>query len=1359
MRDPAEVFIDISKNLQDYEDGAAKAALVTDALGKSGTDLMPFLNDAAGSIDNFKARTQEAVDQAARFQDQTGELRGRMRGLATDITTGTLPAVNDLLGAFIDTAKGADGLLEKDVSSWADDLGLGLARVVDVAILIPRLLSAVAGSFKAVAADVQFAHTLMEYANPVGVIKARLNGTTATAEIEKALAARNKTVEESNQKLADLWNKPANEMEQAFLKRLAARGAKKDEAPEPEKKPLSYQTGNEKSEKDKERSDYEALNKAVQDRLALLQAEISAGRQLSDAEKEIAKIQRGRAEGTVHLTDVEAEGLIGQLEIVDTLQKSAAASVQVQKLYDDLAKSSRDKIAAAVAEAESNERLIDTVGRSKAEIEALTLARLEEQYAQRGSAGLTLDEIENLELLIVAKKRSAVALAEVEDLEAQRDLWKSIDDTAHQTFTSITDGGKGAAQRVKDAFKNTFFDWLYQLTLKKWIVNVGASLTGTTTAGVAGAATGSGGAGSAIGSGLGSAVGGLFGAGGLSGSLMAGAGWMTGATTFGGALGAGASLMGTGTLAGMASGLGVMAGALGPIALGVAGVMALVKKWDDSGTIHTGGAASASAAGVSNVSASTLNFQRINTADATNQMTAQLATSIVGILDSTASAFGKTAGYTAATAFADDTSKDGAWGALVIKSLDKTLVNWQDTRTSRWAPKEFADGDTGQAQYLAALGTSVRSALDSIGLPGWATSMLNALGNAPSLEQLASTIDAINATQAALVTMGQRLVGFSSMSDSAVSALIATSGGINGLATNASSYYDAFYSEGEKFASVSTQIAQALHQVGIQMPATREEFRAQVEAQMRLGESGASAVAALLGVSGAFAQIVPVTEGAAAAVEDLSAQQRIATERRALEIQLMELSGDAAGALAATRFDELAALDPMNRALQELIYARQDEQAAAEKMGDIVADARSALTSAYEAEQDAINATIDRVGAYGSSLKKFRDGLLLGSLSPLTSGQKYLEAKGQFERIVALANGGDETAQGNLEAVSSAFLEASKAANASDSQYQADFLRVQQATADALTWTQQQVDVAKASLTALNQQVAGLIDVKTEVRTVAEAIRALSALLGKDGQAQVADNQSAALESLYQSILGRASDADGKAYWTEALKAGHSMAQIAEQFRSSTEYQAGAKIDALYKTLLGRDADAEGRAFWIEAAKAGATISQIADEFRNSIEYQAQSMVGSNQAAAIEKLYQGLLGRSSDADGMAYWTERLDTGTSIAQVIKEFRTSAEFQQSQVPFAAPVVSAAPIDYRGFGTTGMTALVEEVKRLRTERDETRSEVAQLRADMKEHVGQLIKSNYDANNRAAQAVADGSRETARTAAYQTRTKATLE
>lgn len=63
--------------------------------------------------------------------------------------------------------------------------------------------------------------------------------------------------------------------------------------------------------------------------------------------------------------------------------------------------------------------------------------------------------------------------------------WNSLEDVAHQTWDSIFDGGADAVTRLKNTFKNTFFDWLYQMTLKKWIFNIGATISGSGAAGSA----------------------------------------------------------------------------------------------------------------------------------------------------------------------------------------------------------------------------------------------------------------------------------------------------------------------------------------------------------------------------------------------------------------------------------------------------------------------------------------------------------------------------------------------------------------------------------------------------------------------------------------------------------------------------------------------------------------------------------------------------------------------------------------------------------------------------------------------------------------------------------------------------------
>lgn len=655
-------------------------------------------------------------------------------------------------------------------------------------------------------------------------------------------------------------------------------------------------------------------------------------------------------------------------------------------------------------------------------------------------------------------------------LEAEKTMWASIDSTAHDTFVSIFDSGKSAFDRLRDTLKNGLLDLLYQMTIKKWIFSIGASVSA---AGVGGAAqaAGTSAAGSAAGSVAGSLAGGLFGAGGLSGSLMAGAGWVTGASTLGGSLAAGASLVGTGTVAGGLAGAGMIVGALAPIALGIAAAVTIWKKIDTSGTYHTGGASSASAAGTQTIAAESLNFQPTQTNAQTEAMTAGLASGIVKILDSTATSFGKTAGYTAATAFADDTSKDGAWGALLINKMGEKIVDWQDTRTSRWAPKEFADGAAGQAEYLASLSTSVRSALDGIGLPAWATKMLDAVGTGASIEDLSKVVDSINATQAALVAMGDKLTGFASMSDSAVSALIAAAGGIDSLTSSASAYYDNFYADSEKTAGSMKQVSDALAAVGVAMPTTRDAFRAQVEAQMALGEAGAPAVAVLLKESAAFAQLVPAAEAAAtstkaasdalaaasaaasAAAAAASAAAAVSKEQRGLDIQLMTATGDAEGALAATRSDALAALlSDQARTTQAQIWAADEASAAIAKAqasaqesatqmaaaeATIATKQAAARATQQAAEQAALqsvgNAFLDSMNAATSAakaLRDFNDSLKLGNLSALTKGQQYDEAKRQY------------AASPNDQAAATAFLTASKARGGSAIDYAKDFALV-----------------------------------------------------------------------------------------------------------------------------------------------------------------------------------------------------------------------------------------------------------------------------------------------------------------------------
>lgn len=97
LRDPADLFVDIARRLQDFQDSAAKTALVTDLFGRSGANLLPVLNDMAAGVDTFKGTTAEAAAEAAAFNDRLNHMKAESQALAQAIIADVLPSLNQFL--------------------------------------------------------------------------------------------------------------------------------------------------------------------------------------------------------------------------------------------------------------------------------------------------------------------------------------------------------------------------------------------------------------------------------------------------------------------------------------------------------------------------------------------------------------------------------------------------------------------------------------------------------------------------------------------------------------------------------------------------------------------------------------------------------------------------------------------------------------------------------------------------------------------------------------------------------------------------------------------------------------------------------------------------------------------------------------------------------------------------------------------------------------------------------------------------------------------------------------------------------------------------------------------------------------
>ncbi len=108
------------------------------------------------------------------------------------------------------------------------------------------------------------------------------------------------------------------------------------------------------------------------------------------------------------------------------------------------------------------------------------------------------------------------------------------------------------------------------------------------------------------------------------------------------------------------------------------------------------------------------------------------------------------------------------------------------------------------------------------------------------------------------------------------------------------------------------------------------------------------------------------------------------------------------------------------------------------------------------------------------------------------------------------------------------------------------------------------------------------------------------------------------------------------------------------------------QLTRLYLATFGRAPDLGGLVFWNGQMEHGSSLASVAQGFTASAEFRAGPGASGNNAAFLSALYQNVLHRSADADGLEYWlgVMRLPTSTQ-ADILIGFSESAEFQVAVV----------------------------------------------------------------------------------------------
>jgi tape measure domain-containing protein len=280
--------------------------------------------------------------------------------------------------------------------------------------------------------------------------------------------------------------------------------------------------------------------------------------------------------------------------------------------------------------------------------------------------------------------------------------------------------------------------------------------------------------------------------------------------------------------------------------------------------------------------------------------------------------------------------------------------------TSR-AQREAQQRAQREAEYNDAMATTIRAGITRLTAPtdaevdAYLSKFLRSgETTGEALSRLANSLLTVNQV---FDTLNQTLLQASLTGGDAASKLIDLFGGAEAFAQATSAYYQNFYSEQERIATATRQLTQTFENMGLTLPTTKDAYRDLVESQDLYTESGRQTYAALINLSGVFAEIANASAGAGEQLEVVSERLRsLQQDRAGLERELLVTQGGDVRAFDTVGFSaaELAAYD-YNDALRQQI---------------------AALRSAQQAAEDAAQAEIDRIRAVAEERAGLENQLL-----------------------------------------------------------------------------------------------------------------------------------------------------------------------------------------------------------------------------------------------------------------------------------------------------------------------------------------------------------------------------------------------
>lgn len=384
--DPAEALKKTADALAGFADDGNKARLTQELFGKSLKEVAPFLKDLAAQGGLVATVTSKQAEEAEKFNKALFEMQANLSGMARAITSGVVPAINDLFDKFKSAREAFGGTMG---ALFRNDFGRG-----DFANAVEGLQFYRGELDKIISAR---ADLLVEAAG----------GGEAGLQAQIEADAGEKRVETIKKQIRfyELLTKTAKDAAGA------GRGVVNPNSATPSVPEIITPAGPAKP------SDFDKLIQKIREKTAVQQAEGEAEKALSDAQKLTLDTMLGLRDGTIKLTQAQAQKVAAGLEEINSLERTNELRRESAKLVEDGAKAEAASLKAALDNAQATEQQVQAMRDAIAEIglEARALAdlqsaRLEDAAARKEQLAASMQEAGESEASVAAIRKQAAAL-------------------------------------------------------------------------------------------------------------------------------------------------------------------------------------------------------------------------------------------------------------------------------------------------------------------------------------------------------------------------------------------------------------------------------------------------------------------------------------------------------------------------------------------------------------------------------------------------------------------------------------------------------------------------------------------------------------------------------------------------------------------------------------------------------------------------------------------------------------------------------------------------------------------------------------------------------------------------------------